>query len=58
MFFVTLSHFDPPANSKTKEARTTNLCTVIAYYINNIAKQLKFVNFIVLLFVAIVLFCA
>ena len=35
----------PPANSKTKEARTTNLCTVVAYYINSIAKKLKFLNF-------------
>ena len=38
-------HFDPPANSKTKEARTMNLCTVVAYYIYSIAKQLKLLNF-------------
>ena len=34
----------PPANSETKEARTMKLCTVIAYYITSITKQLKFVN--------------
>ena len=33
-----------PANSETKEARTIKLCTVIAYYIINITKQLKFIN--------------
>ena len=33
-----------PANSETKEARTIKLCTVIAYYIASIAKQLKFLN--------------
>ena len=36
MFFVTLrtkgGHFDPPANSETKEAITMKFCTVIAYY--------------------------
>ena len=38
-------HFDhPPANSKTKEARTVKLCTVIAYYKTIITKQLKFLN--------------
>ena len=43
MFFVTLrtkgggGHFDPPANSETKQA-------VIAYYITSITKQLKFLN--------------
>ena len=47
--FVTLrngggGHFDPPANSETKEARTIKLCTVIAYYITSITKQLKFLN--------------
>ena len=46
MFFVTLrtkgGHFAPPANSETKEARTIKLCTVIAYYIASITKQLKF----------------
>ena len=26
-------HFDPSANSETKEARTIKLCTVIVYYI-------------------------
>ena len=34
----------PPANSETKEARTMKLCTVIAYYITSITKQLKFLN--------------
>ena len=33
-----------PANSKTKEARTIKLCTFIAYYINSITKQLKFLT--------------
>ena len=49
MFFVTLrtkggGHFDPPANSETKEATTMKLCTVIAYYNTSITKQLKFLN--------------
>ena len=48
MFFVTLrtkgGHSDPPANSETKEARTMKLCTVMAYYITSITKQLKFLN--------------
>ena len=48
MFFVTLrtkgGHFDPPANSETKEARTMKLCTVIAYYKTSITTQLKFFN--------------
>ena len=48
MFFVTLrtggSQYDPPANSETKEARTMQLCTVSAYYITSITKQLKFLN--------------
>ena len=39
MFFVTLR-----TNSETKEARTIKLCTVIAYYITIITKQLKFLN--------------
>ena len=47
-FFVTLrtggDHFDPPTNSEAKEARTMKLCTVIAYYITSITKQLKFLN--------------
>ena len=50
-FFVTLKtkdghfdHFDPSANSETKEATTMKLCTVIAYYITSINKQLKFLN--------------
>ena len=38
-------HFDPRANSETKEARTMKLCTVIAYYNTSITKQLKFLNF-------------
>ena len=64
MFFVTLKtkggHFDlpPPAYSEINEARTMKLCTVIAYYITSITKQLKFLNSIVLLLVAIVLLCA
>ena len=37
-------HFDPPANSETKEARTMTLCTVIAYYNTSITKQLKYLN--------------
>ena len=50
MFFVTLrakgeGHFDPPANSETKEATTMKLCTVIAYYSTSITKQLKFLNY-------------
>ena len=48
MFFVTLrtggGHFDPPANSETKEARTMKLGTVMAYYKTSITKQLKFLN--------------
>ena len=49
MFFVTLrtkgrGHFDPPANSETKEDTTVKLCTVIAYYNTSITKQLKFLN--------------
>ena len=62
MFFVTLrtkgGHFDPPVNSETKEATTMKLCTVIAHYNTSITKQLKFLTPIVLLSVAIVLFCA
>ena len=34
-----------PANSVTNEARTIKLCTVIAYYITSIIKQLKVLNF-------------
>ena len=37
-------HFDSPANSQTKEARTMKLCTLIVYYITSITKQLKFLN--------------
>ena len=48
MFFATLrtkgGHFDPPANSETKEATTMKLCTAIAYYNTSITKQLKFLN--------------
>ena len=49
MFFETLrtkgrGHFDPPANSETKEATTMKLCTVIAYYNTSITKQLIFLN--------------
>ena len=35
---------NPPANSETKEATTMKLCTVIAYYITSITKELKFLN--------------
>ena len=35
----------PPANSETSEARTMKLCTVLAYYITSINKQLKFLSF-------------
>ena len=51
VFFVTLrtrggGRFTPsPANSETKEAKTMKLCTIIAYYIASITKQLKFLNF-------------
>ena len=34
----------PLANSKTKEATTMKLCTVIAYYNTSITKQLIFLN--------------
>ena len=50
MLFVTLrtkgggGHFDPLANSETKEATTMKLCTVIAYYNTSITKKLKFLN--------------
>ena len=52
MFFVGLrtkgGHFElpppGPAKSKTKEARTMKLCTVVAYYNTSITKQLKFLN--------------
>ena len=37
-------HFERPANSEIKEARTMKLCTVIAYYKTSITKQLKFLN--------------
>ena len=51
MIFVTLrtkeggSFCPPPAYSETKAAGTIKLCTVIAYYITSITKQLKFLNF-------------
>ena len=51
MFFVTLKTKGviltpppPPANSETKDAGTIKLCTVIAYSITSITKQLKFLN--------------
>ena len=48
MFFVTLRIkgviLTPHANSETKEARTMDLCTVIAYYNTSITKQLNFLN--------------
>ena len=52
MFFVTLKtkgggggQNNPlSANSETKEAMTIKLCTVIAYYITSITKQLTFLN--------------
>ena len=40
----TAGNFNPPANSKTKEARTIKLCTFIAYYITSMTKRLKFLN--------------
>ena len=58
MFFVTLRAGGHSANSETKEARKMKLFTFIAYYITSITKELKFLNPIVLLFVAIVLLCA
>ena len=47
MFFVTLRGviLTSPVNSETKEARTMKLCTVIAYYITSITKEMKFLNF-------------
>ena len=36
-----MGHF---TNSKTKEARTMKLCTVMVYYIVSITKQLKVLN--------------
>ena len=49
VFFVTLRTKGggvilTPANSETKEARTKKLCTIIAYYITSITKQLKSLN--------------
>ena len=46
MFFVTLrtKGGQNAANSETKEARTMKLCTVIAYHITSITKQLKVLN--------------
>ena len=41
----TAGNFNVPANSKTKGARTINLCRFIAYYMTRITKQLKFLNF-------------
>ena len=38
-------HFDPPANSKTKDATTTKLCTVIVRHISTKNQQLDFPNF-------------
>ena len=40
----TAGNFDPFTNSETKEDRTIKICTVIAYYITSITKQLKFLN--------------
>ena len=49
MFSETLvpkgGHFDPPANSKTKDATTTKLCTVIVRHISTKNQQLDFQNF-------------
>ena len=46
MFCVTLrtkgGHFE--AKRPTKEARTMKLCTVIAYHITSMTKQLEFLN--------------
>ena len=41
VFLVTLR---TKGNSETKKARTMKLCKVIAYYINSIKKELKFLN--------------
>ena len=51
-------HFDPPTNSKTKDATRTKLCTVIVHRISNQNQQLDFQIPIVLLSAAIVLFVA
>ena len=48
----------PPANSETKEARKMKLCTVIAYYITSITKELKFLNSHCSIVLAIALLCA
>ena len=49
MFSETLvpkgGHFDPPINSKTKDATTTKLCTVIVRHISTKNQQLDFPNF-------------
>ena len=34
----------PPANSESKEDRIMKFCTIIAYYINSITTQLKFLS--------------
>ena len=36
-----MGHFDLPANSKTKEARTMELCTVIASYITSMSQTIE-----------------
>ena len=48
-----------PLQLRNQKARTIKLCTVIAYYITSITKQLKFLNaHCSIQFVAIVLLCA
>ena len=34
-------HFDPPANSETKEATTMKLFTVVAYYNTSITQTIE-----------------
>ena len=49
MFSETLvpkgGHFDPPTNSKTKDATRTKLCTVVVRHISTKNQQLDFSNF-------------
>ena len=49
MFSETLvpkgGHFDSPANSKTEDAMTMKLCTVIVCQISTKNQQLNFLNF-------------
>ena len=52
------SHFDPPANSKIKDAKTKKLCTVTVRHISTKTRPLNFQNFNCSIVVAIVHFCA